>query len=237
MIENGDKITHEKSSQRIDQFLENNKPLLKKKFQIIDRFFDYSFTPVVQSGGEYNLKPTAESSNKIVSFDVVMVSLAGRYFDMNAHVARTLMINPSTKEQSCYLALLSLFEELSKNLRPGSTIGDAIGRSLESFKRKHAELVSHLPQSYGYGMGYDYKEKELLLTIRNTTPIEPGMTFNLVVSLENLNTDRAFPVSLQVADMMLVETDKTTNLTQQVSKDFKNVGYQIEEENDRPKAQ
>lgn len=31
----------------MDQFLEQNKILLKKKFQIVEKFFDFSFTPLV----------------------------------------------------------------------------------------------------------------------------------------------------------------------------------------------
>lgn len=31
---------------------------------MIEKFFDFSYTPIIQSGGEYNLKPTADSTNK-----------------------------------------------------------------------------------------------------------------------------------------------------------------------------
>lgn len=65
---------------------------------MIEKFFDFAYTPIVQSGGDYNLKPTAESSNKHLSYDVVLLSMAGRYFDFNCNVNRTLIINPKPKE-------------------------------------------------------------------------------------------------------------------------------------------
>lgn len=129
----------------MDQFLEQNKILLKKKFQIVEKFFDFSFTPLVQSGGEYSLKPTAESSQKALSFDVILLTVAGWYFDYNTNICRTLLINPSKQEQDYYLVLVSLFDEIAKNLRPGSTIADSLSKSLENFKRKNAALVAHLP--------------------------------------------------------------------------------------------
>jgi nucleosome binding factor SPN SPT16 subunit len=125
--------------------LENNKALLNKKFQVLDKFFDFTYTPVVQSGGQYNLKPTAESDQKNLALNVIILQLAGRYFDFNCSLQRTLLINPTEKEQSFYLALLSLFNEIQRNLKPGSSIGDCIGKSLESFKKKFPDLVQHLP--------------------------------------------------------------------------------------------
>ncbi len=65
---------------------------------MIDKFFDFAYTPIIQSGGDYNLKPTADSNNKNLQYDVILISLAGRYFDFNCNINRTLFINPKQKE-------------------------------------------------------------------------------------------------------------------------------------------
>jgi nucleosome binding factor SPN SPT16 subunit len=62
-------------------------------------------------------------------------------------------------------------------------------------------------------MGYSYREKDLLLNIRNQTLVENGMCFNLVVSLENVETGRPFKISMQIADMILTENNQSQNLT------------------------
>lgn len=77
-------------------------------------------------------------------------------------------------------------------------------------------------------MGYAYREKDLLLNIRNQQTIKNGMSFNLVVSLENVETGRPFKVSMQIADMILIENNQSQNLTSGISKDFQNVAYQID---------
>lgn len=45
----------------MENYLEKTKPNLKKKFNIMDRFFDFSYSPIIQSGGNYNLKIINES--------------------------------------------------------------------------------------------------------------------------------------------------------------------------------
>lgn len=75
-------------------------------------------------------------------------------------------------------------------------IGEVISKSLENFKRKYQELVPYLPQSFGYGMGYEFKEKDLVLSIKNQVIIEDGMSFNVIVSLENIDTGRQFKTAL-----------------------------------------
>jgi nucleosome binding factor SPN SPT16 subunit len=65
---------------------------------MIEKFFDFCYTPIIESGGEYSLKPTGESTNKHLQYDVILLCLAGRYFDFNCHINRTLIINPKPKE-------------------------------------------------------------------------------------------------------------------------------------------
>ncbi len=48
---------------------------------------------------------------------------------------------------------------------------------------------------FGYGMGYEFKEKDLVLSIRNQSIIEEGMSFNLIVSLEGVDTGRGHKIS------------------------------------------
>lgn len=103
----------------MDEFLDKQKNSLKRRFGIIEKFFDYSYTPVVQSSGDYDLKPNSESNEKQLGFNVILLNLAGWYFDLNSNIYRTLFINPTEQEQKQYLLLLSLFNEFSRNLKPG----------------------------------------------------------------------------------------------------------------------
>lgn len=134
IVDENQKVSHEKISAKMDEFLEKQKSSLKWRFGILDKFFDYSYTPVVQSSGDYDLKPNSESNNKQLGFNVILLNLAGWYFDLNSNIYRTIFINPTEQEQKQYLLLLSLFNEFSRNLKPGHKISDCVSKSLEGFK-------------------------------------------------------------------------------------------------------
>lgn len=112
-------ITHQEISKTMENYLEKTKPSLRKKFGLMERFFDFSYSPIVQSGGNYSLRIINESDRNKLSSDVIRLSLGGKYFEMNCNVIRTLIINPTEDEQRAYTALCSLFSELQSGLKPG----------------------------------------------------------------------------------------------------------------------
>ncbi len=82
----------------MENFLERTKGNLKKKFGILDRFYDYSYAPIVQSGGHYSLKIINDSDENHLKSDIIRLSLGGKYFEFNCNVIRTLIINPTEDE-------------------------------------------------------------------------------------------------------------------------------------------
>lgn len=110
------KITHEKISRKMEEKLDKAKISLKKKFGVNHQFYDYSFTPVIQSGGEYDLKPIIESNNNLLKDDIIIMNLGGKYFEMNCLIIRTLLINPTPIDQKNYKALTFLHELTMNNL-------------------------------------------------------------------------------------------------------------------------
>lgn len=82
----------------MENYLEKTKPNLKKKFGLMERFFDFSYSPIIQSGGNYSLKIINESDKNILKPDIIRLSLGGKYFELNCNIVRTLIINPTEDE-------------------------------------------------------------------------------------------------------------------------------------------
>lgn len=80
-------------------------------------------------------------------------------------------------------------------------------------------------------MGYEYKEKDLVLNIKNQTIIQENTVFNLILSFQGLQTGREHNISMHIADMILIQKDSNQNLTEQVSKEFKDIGYNVDDDN------
>ncbi len=105
-------ISHKDITKNMENYLEKTKAGLKRNIHIMERFFDYGYAPIIQSGGNYNLKITSESDGEKLKSDIIRLSLGGKYFELNCNIIRTLIINPTEDEQKAYTALLTLFNEL-----------------------------------------------------------------------------------------------------------------------------
>lgn len=81
----------------MEKKLEKTKYQMKNKFKIHENYYDFSYSPVVQSGGKYILRPTSQSNDDNLSGDIILLNMAGKYFEMNCNVFRTLLIDPSEK--------------------------------------------------------------------------------------------------------------------------------------------
>ena len=66
------------------------------------------YTPIIQSGGVFDLKPSAQSSDEKLHYGTITCSLGARYKSYCANVGRTLIINPSKAQERNYKLLLEL---------------------------------------------------------------------------------------------------------------------------------
>ena len=45
----------------------------------------------------------------------------------------------------------------------------------------------NVPASFGFGIGFNYKERSLLINAVNETIVQPGMTFHVRMSLSGIS--------------------------------------------------
>jgi nucleosome binding factor SPN SPT16 subunit len=55
---------------------------------------DWVYTPIIQSGGKYDLKVSAESNQDNLKAGVILASMGIKYKDYCSNIARTFMIAP-----------------------------------------------------------------------------------------------------------------------------------------------
>lgn len=55
---------------------------------------DWIYTPIIQSGGKYDLKISAESNSDNLKSGVVLASMGIKYKEYCANIARTFLIGP-----------------------------------------------------------------------------------------------------------------------------------------------
>ena len=104
IVNDNQKISHAKLSEQCeDKILEP----IKLGIQDLDGDdVDICYPPIIQSGGEYELKMSAESSEKKLHYGVVHLSVGARHMQYCANVGRTMMIDPSRQMEAVYAAAL-----------------------------------------------------------------------------------------------------------------------------------
>jgi nucleosome binding factor SPN SPT16 subunit len=150
------------------------------------------YFPIVQSGGKYDFKVSAQSNSDNVKYDVITVSLGARYQYYCSNIARTLLVDPPKQVSAMYELLLGMFEACLKVMVPGNPLKSVYGAAVKYLKAEGKEnLVSSLPKNLGFSMGLDFRDPLLQLNSKCTVPFRQGMVFNLAVSLSGLKLSDA----------------------------------------------
>merc|ERR1719495_3118519 len=100
-IEEEAKKKHEDFSSELYNLCDTPK---KVKSQLKAIYLEAAFDPIIQSGGEYNLKYTARSTKKDLHYDygTICCILGYRFRNYCSGLARTFLIDPSKDQQKVY---------------------------------------------------------------------------------------------------------------------------------------
>lgn len=60
---------------------------------------DMCYPPIIQSGGNYNLKFSAVADKNYLHFGSIICCLGARYKSYCSNICRTLLVNPTEKQQ------------------------------------------------------------------------------------------------------------------------------------------
>lgn len=78
------------------------------------------YPAIIQSGGNYNLKFSAQSDKNNLHYGTIICALGFRYKAYCSNIVRTMLVDPTEKIQENYKYLLTLEEELINSLKDGS---------------------------------------------------------------------------------------------------------------------
>lgn len=191
VIDSEKKITHEALASFVDEILETPE---KIGLKVAGEDVQSCYFPIVQSGGVYDLKASAQSTGENLTHDVILVSLGARYKNYCSNIGRTFLVDPPKKVSEHYELLLELQDVCMEAMKPGNP-AKAVNKAAVSFlKERDAELVKNLPKTLGFATGLDFRDSHFLLSAKNSAQFRQGMVFCLNVGLQNLElseSDRA----------------------------------------------
>ncbi|KAJ0964079.1 hypothetical protein J5N97_029201 [Dioscorea zingiberensis] len=221
---------------------------LKVKVKLKAENVDICYPPIFQSGGEFDLKPSASSNDDDLYYDptsVILCAIGSRYNNYCSNVARTFLIDANPTQSKAYEVLLKAHDAAIATLKSGNKVSAAYQAAVAVVEKEAPEILLHLTKSAGTGIGLEFRESGYSLNSKNDRVVKAGMVFNVSLGFQNLQAQTKNPktekFSLLLADtVVVVGGGKPPEvLTQACSKAVKDVAYSFNEdgeEDERTKA-
>jgi nucleosome binding factor SPN SPT16 subunit len=232
-IEDEVSISHSELSARIEKWYESEKTTkeLEKAWGVDPRAFsDLAYAPIIQSGGNYDMKVTAAPDENAISCDTIVLRVGSKFKGFFSNQARTMFIDPDPKQKAVYILLLEIQKKLVAKLRPGTKVSEVIGEMLEYAKSKEPSLEGKFQGGQmGASIGVEFWERLMVLSGKNDRKVEVGMVFNLAISVSGLTNQKGKPYAIALADTISVEAKENRVLTASVRKDFNEVSFTLDD--------
>ncbi|XP_068340143.1 FACT complex subunit SPT16-like [Pyrus communis] len=199
---------------------------------------DICYPPIFQSGGEFDLKPSASSNDENLCYDstsVIICAVGSRYKSYCSNIARTYLIDANSIQSKAYEVLLKAQEAAIGNLKSGKKLSAAYLAALSVVEKEAPELTGNLTKTAGTGIGLEFRESGLNLNAKNDRVLRPGMVFNVSLGFQNVQAKTKDPktqiFSLLIADTVIVGKETPEVLTNS-SKAVKDVAYSFNDDDD-----
>ncbi|OMO95969.1 hypothetical protein COLO4_15580 [Corchorus olitorius] len=198
---------------------------------------DICYPPIFQSGGEFDLRPSAASNDENLYYDsasVILCAVGARYNSYCSNIARSYLIDATPLQSKAYEVLLKAHEAAIGMLKPGNRISAAYQAALSVVEKDAPDLIPNLTKSAGTGIGLEFRESGLNLNPKNDRVVKAGMIFNVSLGFQNLQSESNNPktrnFSLLLADTVIVGEQNSEVVTGKSSKAVKDVAYSFNED-------
>ncbi|XRB18595.1 FACT complex subunit [Pseudoscourfieldia marina] len=226
-IEEEKKIKHSKLSELAEDSIVHPTQVGVK---LNEENVEICYQPIFQSGSSpaYDLRPSAQSDDKIMTYDTILVSLGARYNNYCTNISRTFLIDPDDGQQKAYQKLVDAHAAAAAALVEGAKLSDAYEAAKVALGDEYA---AKLTKSVGYVMGLEFRESAYVINAKATAAtVKAGMVFNVSVGLSDLVTKKGKKYAMQIADTVLVKPDGEAPqvLTDAATKRYSDIAYNLE---------
>jgi nucleosome binding factor SPN SPT16 subunit len=147
---------------------------------------EWCYPPIIQSGGEYDLKPSAQSNSSKLSAGTIVTSFGIRYKSYCSNISRTILINPEEQKENDYKFLLELQKYVTSLIKPGIACSNLYESALAYVQEKRADLAPVFVKNLGFGTGIEFRDSNFLLGPKNSSILLKGMVLNFSIGFQNI---------------------------------------------------
>lgn len=230
IVDEDKKVTNVELTDRIEDKIESSKwfaknELGKKLLASVKEFdqdlLEWCYSPIIQSGGTYELKPNAIlTEDRLVGDGVILASIGLRYKSYCSNIARTFLIDPTLDMESNYDFLLLVQAHVVETLlKPGKTGAEVYEGAMAYILAERPSLASHFTKNCGWQMGIEFRDSLFVLSSKNVSrKLVDGQVISVWLGFSGLENAKASSPKLKeyallVADTYRVTSDKAMLLT------------------------
>lgn len=189
VIDKEEKVSHEALAEEVEEIFADP---TKIKLKVPAEHVQSAYFPIIQSGGDYDLKVSALSNQKKLKFDIITVSVGSRYQSYCSNIGRTFLVDPPKAVSNTYETLLLVHETCIAAMKPGEPFKSVYAAAVKKLKDEGREdLIKCLPKNLGFSIGAYFREGSLTLNQKNNITFKPGMTFNLCTGISGVKLSEA----------------------------------------------
>ena len=213
------KVKHSALAQKVDGKLDDTKfwttvelPSKQKMPSDFDPSqLDWIHGPIIQSGGKFDLKMSAQVDDEILHAGVIVASMGLRYKSYCSLLARTYLVDPNKSQESNYKLLLQVHGLVMKEIRDGAHVKDIYAKALALVKAKKPDLEKHFSKNVGAGIGIETKDNTLILNGKSVRTLKDGMTLSVTVSFGDIENPNPQDKKSKTYSMVLSDTVRVTS--------------------------
>ncbi len=184
IIDNDETITHEALAEEVEGIYADP---TKIKVNVSPDDVNTAYFPILQSGGTYDLKVSALSTDAKLKYDIITISLGSRYKNYCSNISRTFLVDPPKSVKDTYETLLVVHDTCLSAMVPGKPLKSIYATAVKKLRAEGREdLIKCLPKNLGFAIGGYFREGNLTLSQKNTVTFKPGMTFNLSIGFSGV---------------------------------------------------
>lgn len=213
------KVKHSALANKVDGKIEDNKfwktvdlPNKQKMPSDFDPAqLDWIHGPIIQSGGKFDLKMSAQVDDELLHAGVIISSMGLRYKSYCSLIARTYLVDPNKSQESNYKLLLQVHSLVMKEVRDGAIVKDIYAKALQMVKAKKPELEKHFLKNVGSGIGIETRDNTLLLNAKSTRSLKDGMTLCITTGFSDVENPNPQDKKSKTYSMVLSDTIRVTS--------------------------
>jgi nucleosome binding factor SPN SPT16 subunit len=209
LLDEEKKMTHKALAARVDAKIDDAKffnKLAKLPPEFDAQQIDWAYGPVIQSGGNYDLRFTATPDSNNLHPGIIIAGFGIRYKTYSSIIARTFLVDPSKSQETNYAFLLIIYDAIMKDVRDGTAVKDLYNKAIGMIKAKKPDLEKNFLKNIGAGIGIELRDSNMILNGKNNKTLRSGMTLGVMVGFIDIPEPNPKDKKSEVYSMVISDT-------------------------------